>query len=102
MKSIGRNTKIKKAFVLACRVLADYLGYPECNGETDECGDGELWKCWQRYLTQKVETEAVCRICGCTQNNACQGGCYWVKPDLCSRCAEKLESDQKNKVTQHE
>jgi len=27
-----------------------------------------------------------CRICGCTQERACEGGCYWVAPDLCSAC----------------
>lgn len=30
----------------------------------------------------------TCRICGCTENNACMGGCYWVQPDLCSSCEE--------------
>jgi hypothetical protein len=32
-----------------------------------------------------------CRICGCTDNNACigvEGPCYWVEDDLCSACAE--------------
>lgn len=29
----------------------------------------------------------VCRKCGCTWENACEGGCYWVEDDLCSRCA---------------
>lgn len=29
----------------------------------------------------------VCRVCGCTDDMACPGGCYWVEPDLCSRCA---------------
>ena len=31
-----------------------------------------------------------CRVCGCTEINACPGafgGCYWVEPDLCSACA---------------
>lgn len=28
----------------------------------------------------------VCRVCGCTDDRACPGGCYWVEPDLCSRC----------------
>lgn len=27
-----------------------------------------------------------CRICGCTDDNACMGGCYWVEDDLCSSC----------------
>ena len=28
-----------------------------------------------------------CRICGCTDDRACAGGCHWVAPGLCSRCA---------------
>lgn len=31
----------------------------------------------------------ACRVCGCTWNNACDGGCYWVEPDLCSNCVGK-------------
>jgi transcriptional regulator with XRE-family HTH domain len=30
-----------------------------------------------------------CRVCGCTDDHACEGGCYWVEADLCSKCAEK-------------
>jgi hypothetical protein len=29
-----------------------------------------------------------CRVCGCTENRACPGGCFWVEDDLCSACAE--------------
>lgn len=32
--------------------------------------------------------ERKCRICGCTWNSPCEGGCYWVEYDLCSKCAE--------------
>ena len=28
-----------------------------------------------------------CRVCGCTEHNACDGGCSWVEEDLCSSCA---------------
>jgi len=28
-----------------------------------------------------------CRICGCTEDHVCPGGCYWVEWDLCSSCA---------------
>lgn len=92
------KTKLKKAFALACRCLADNLDcpaidgdadFPECNGKMDNCGDGEIWECWQRYLIKKVEDESVCRVCGCTWNNACDGGCYWVESDLCSQCVGK-------------
>ena len=28
-----------------------------------------------------------CEQCGCTEENACEGGCGWARPGLCSRCA---------------
>ena len=27
-----------------------------------------------------------CRICGCTDDRACPGGCSWAAPGLCSSC----------------
>lgn len=32
----------------------------------------------------------VCRLCGCTDDHACTGGCHWVTDDLCSACLESL------------
>ncbi|HEX2938874.1 MAG TPA: hypothetical protein VHO66_08145 [Ruminiclostridium sp.] len=32
-----------------------------------------------------------CRVCGCTWNHACQGGCHWVADNLCSRCFDHTE-----------
>lgn len=41
-----------------------------------------------------VSLVRACRVCGCTEENACDGGCYWVDDpeggDLCSRCAEEI------------
>ncbi len=31
----------------------------------------------------------ICRVCGCTDEDPCPGGCFWIAPDLCSRCASK-------------
>lgn len=34
---------------------------------------------------------AVCRNCGCSQNDPCvtpHGHCFWIEPDLCSGCAQ--------------
>ncbi|HZK56686.1 MAG TPA: hypothetical protein VFD17_00120 [Clostridia bacterium] len=39
--------------------------------------------------------ERKCRVCGCTDNCACPGGCYWVDINLCSRCAEKMENEER-------
>jgi hypothetical protein len=44
----------------------------------------------QLMLDLKNRTELLersCRICGCTNDRACPGGCAWVEFDLCSRCA---------------
>jgi hypothetical protein len=32
------------------------------------------------------EDEPRCRVCGCTNDRACAGGCHWAEPDLCSAC----------------
>lgn len=31
-------------------------------------------------------SERRCRVCGCTENHACTGGCCWMAWDLCSAC----------------
>jgi hypothetical protein len=36
--------------------------------------------------------DGVCRVCGCTDDHACPGGCFWVEPDLCSRCDETIDN----------
>lgn len=29
----------------------------------------------------------VCRVCGCSENDACEEGCGWAEADLCTACA---------------
>lgn len=92
------SEKMQKEFALACRFLADTFGcpahavnpeFPECNGEADKCRDVDQWECWQRYFRERAENEQVCRVCGCTWDNACPGGCWWAEEDLCSACVGK-------------
>ncbi len=35
----------------------------------------------------------MCAVCGCTDAEACEGGCSWVEEDLCSRCAGTYPDD---------
>ncbi len=35
--------------------------------------------------------ERWCRVCGCTDDRACEGGCGWSARDLCDRCAPFVE-----------
>lgn len=32
------------------------------------------------------EDTRLCKKFGCSQYNACPGGCYWVNDELCSKC----------------
>lgn len=38
-----------------------------------------------------IEDLRICRGCGCWEEAACDGGCEWVEPDLCSRCVPEAE-----------
>lgn len=30
--------------------------------------------------------QSACMVCGCTEDDACEGGCSWVATFLCSAC----------------
>lgn len=43
--------------------------------------------------------ERKCRVCGCTQYNACmtdEGTCHWISDDLCSECEDGRDIPHKN------
>lgn len=37
---------------------------------------------------KKGPVSGICRVCGCTDAFACNGGCHWMdaKHTICSRC----------------
>lgn len=36
----------------------------------------------------RLSITPACRVCGCTDDEACEGGCHWVEPGLCSACQD--------------
>lgn len=40
-----------------------------------------------------------CRVCRCTDDHACAGGCWWVEADLCSSCREQAPTVDVEPVT---
>ena len=68
----GRLDEVKRAV----DNLAGILGASAAWCVRDESGHREL-----------LPLPAACRECGCTELNACEGGCWWVEPGLCSACA---------------
>ncbi len=43
-------------------------------------------------VVEALRIEGVCRVCGCTDEEGCEGGCQWVEPDLCSQCVPNTAS----------
>lgn len=83
---------------------ANWVRYLSEEGATEEeaarffdlIGDGDFTTAAE--LAERLEAEraaltvvAACRVCGCTDDRACPGGCAWVEPDLCSVCAHALD-----------
>jgi len=70
-----------------------------CGIAEEAKGDGSLPDGWTErkfeegscYLCSECKDEQVCRICGCTNEHPCDGGCYWVEEDLCSACDTKAK-----------
>jgi protein gp37 len=48
------------------------------------------WGEWHPQFDQRSEFVFNCPVCNCTDNDPCEGGCYWVvdgdENDRCSRC----------------
>ena len=48
-------------------------------------------ECSQNHPERLVLYGPACRVCGCTDEAACEGGCFWIEDpeggDLCSNCA---------------
>lgn len=88
--------RLQRALALASRTIDDYLDCPFSNLAKNmqvwrECGKSACGhtgpECWQRYFRERARSEQICRVCGCTENNAFKDGCDWAEPDLCSVCA---------------
>lgn len=68
-------------------VVCDVCGMP-LTGEDNQVNDGICRQCREAPV---VDEGAACRICGCTDDNACDGGCWWVDTSpLCSTCAQAI------------
>jgi hypothetical protein len=40
----------------------------------------------ETILDRRRDKTRACRVCGCTDDRACPGGCWWAAEDLCSAC----------------
>lgn len=82
---------------------AEPLGYAcgNCGIIESAADDGSLPLEWvvkefqegSKFLCPDCVDEPICRVCGCTEHNACYSEllerCHWVEEDLCSACVGK-------------
>ena len=43
----------------------------------------------------KTNFKKQCKICGCTDEKPCAGGCNWIDFDLCSKCISQNKKAEK-------
>jgi hypothetical protein len=92
-KVVTKTEATKKA-----KVKEDRLGNLSTEAKEPEASDQEEPEA--EAPADDTETPAApdavraCRACGCTDEHACEGGCYWVEKDLCSACQDKAEPDR--------
>jgi hypothetical protein len=58
--------------------------------------DGAITNCLRDLMIDLGEGghwPQECRRCGCTNEEACPGGCAWIEPDLCDACFNKMFPD---------
>jgi len=46
----------------------------------------EAWLLGATAVVNVLAGRRTCRVCGCHDHAACEGGCSWVEADLCSTC----------------
>lgn len=70
--------------VLADGKLVQSSDLLDTNPQLNRCGQALMI---ERAAELVAEARArSCRVCGCTDERACEGGCRWVEADLCSAC----------------
>jgi len=77
--------------------VSTYYECEACGLNEEPNADGGLPEGWvtrfyrggQKYLCPDCCDDRICRVCGCSDNNACAEGCSWVESDLCSTCVGK-------------
>jgi hypothetical protein len=62
----------------------------DAHEETDKA-TAEAWGMGVRCVLNALRGRHICRICGCWEDEACDGGCAWAEPDLCSACADPVD-----------
>ena len=100
-RAVPQEVALRPSDVAAGKVSPAFCGNCKHEFPTDalycpNCGQRAKWpKAVSGISTvAKGESERKCRVCGCTDDYGCPEGCWWVEPNLCSRCAVEVDNDE--------
>jgi len=54
---------------------------------------GRAWMMGARAVLNVAQGRRTCRLCGCWELEACEGGCGWAGADICTACAPNGDPD---------
>lgn len=82
----GENEDLDR---LANRLRFEICGEPcEIIGfEEFQHAVGLAWMMGARVALNTAKLLCPCRVCGCHETDACERGCGWAEPGLCTACA---------------
>ena len=95
IENIESTSRAKDVAVLAMRLLVEVAGDPppiafgkEVVLDLEQLQQlaEHAWTMGANVVRNTARRRRTCRICGCWELEACEGGCSWVGPDLCSAC----------------
>lgn len=55
---------------------------------------GRAWMMGARVVLNTAQGRRTCRLCGCWEQEACEGGCGWAGDDICTACAPGGDADE--------
>jgi hypothetical protein len=81
---LWRSTALARALLasVASVVRGEALGV-----EVIDLGEGRRILAVGSWPYGRPDETQYCRRCGCSEHDACEGGCAWTEEDLCSACA---------------
>lgn len=56
-----------------------------CADVIDVCDQRTV--CSVAFVPHGMPDDRYCHVCGCSEADACEGGCRWVERELCSACS---------------
>jgi hypothetical protein len=100
IESVELSAQLRSDFKAVADTLGPKRAFYAFAGEVVQAGlDKETEEKFVRIVRAtyddylKRSAVRACRVCGCTDAQACPGGCSWAGADLCSACVSAPQGE---------